>query len=52
VFDPNGRWIARAEGPARFTPFQIGRDWVLGRYTDGEGVEHVQLHRLATPGTR
>lgn len=46
VFDATGRWIARAEGPARFRVFQIGRDWVLGRYTDLDGVEHVQLLRL------
>jgi DNA-binding beta-propeller fold protein YncE len=53
VFDSEGRWIARVEGPARFRPFQIGRDWVLGRYTDADGVQHVQLHRFTTaPGTR
>lgn len=49
VFDAAGRWMARAEGPPRFRPFQIGGDWVLGRYTDDDGVEHVQLLRLVRP---
>jgi hypothetical protein len=49
VFDARGRRVARASGPARFTPFQIGREWVLGRYTDADGVQHVQLLRLAGP---
>jgi hypothetical protein len=46
VFDADGRWIARAEGPPRFTVFQIGPDWVLGRYTDEDMVEHVRLYAL------
>ena len=46
VFDANGTWIARAEGPPRFSVFQIGEDWVLGRFVDDDGVSHVRLHKL------
>jgi hypothetical protein len=48
VFDVDGRWIARAQGPPRFTVFQIGPDWVLGRSTDENMVEHVSIYPLRT----
>lgn len=46
VFDSTGRWIARAEGPPRVSPLQIGQDWILGLYRDDEMVDHVRLYRL------
>jgi hypothetical protein len=46
VFDPDGRWIATAQGPTRFKVLQIGPDWVLGTQVDAEDVEHVRLYPL------
>lgn len=46
VFDPEGRRVAGVEAPGRFSPAQIGRDWVLGRRTDADGTERVLLYRL------
>lgn len=46
VFDASGKWIARAEGPPRFSVYQIGPDWVLGNYTDDDGVSHVRIQPL------
>jgi hypothetical protein len=46
VFDPDGAWLGTLETPARFTAFEIGKDYVLGvRYVEFD-VEHVQLLRL------
>lgn len=41
--------VARAEIPARFFPFEFGRDWVLGVSYDSLTVERVELWRLV-PG--
>ncbi|MBB4639274.1 6-bladed beta-propeller [Longimicrobium terrae] len=46
VFDAGGKWIARAEGPPRFTVHQIGPDWVLGQLYDEDGVGHIRIQRL------
>lgn len=57
--DPPGRWtvygtdggaLARIILPARFRPFDIGQDWVLGRALDDLDVEHVRLYRLVKSG--
>lgn len=46
VFDAGGKWIARAEGPPRFTVHQIGPDWVLGQFYDDDGVGHIRIQTL------
>lgn len=46
VYDPTGAILARIALPERFRPFDIGEDWVLGRWTDDYDVEHVQLRHL------
>jgi hypothetical protein len=35
--------------PARFTPFEIGPDYVLGVWRDADDVEHVQMYELVKP---
>ena len=45
VFDPSGKWMGTLETPAHFTLFEIGRDYLLGSWSDELDVEHVQ--RLA-----
>jgi len=55
IYDPNARLVGRAATPASFDPQQIGPDFILGRWRDGNGIEHVQLYdlvreeRVATP---
>ena len=49
VFDPRGAWLCTLELPARFTPFEIGADYVLGLARDADDIEQVHLYRLRKP---
>lgn len=46
VFAPTGEWLGPFLMPARFRPFDIGRDYLLGVQADSLGVERVRLFRL------
>ena len=46
VFNSNGSVVAMLQGPERFDPLQIGIDFVLGRWTDELGEEHIHVYRL------
>jgi hypothetical protein len=46
VFDRGGRLLGRLELPAGLEPHHIGHDFVLGRWADDLGVEHIRLYRL------
>ena len=46
IHDPAGRLVGRAATPAAFDPQQIGPDFILGRWRDGNGIEHVQMYGL------
>jgi hypothetical protein len=46
VFHPDGYLLGSVELPARFTPFEIGPDYVLGTEDDDLGVEEVVLYGL------
>ncbi len=46
VIDPGGRWLGSVTLPARFQPFEIGPDYVLGRRVDALGVERLVMLRL------
>ncbi|MBW3551996.1 MAG: hypothetical protein KY466_00725 [Gemmatimonadetes bacterium] len=46
VFGPHGGMLARATLPARFRPYEIGEDRVLGQRFDGDGVQHVTVLEL------
>jgi hypothetical protein len=46
VYDLDARPLGRVTLPARFTLFQIGRDFILGVARDELDIEYVQLLRL------
>jgi hypothetical protein len=46
LLDAAGTYLGRVTMPPKFTVFQIGTDWVLGRARDENDVEQVQLYRL------
>lgn len=49
VFDAEGRWLGTLTMPLRFTPLDIGLDYVLGVWRDADDVEHVQMYELVKP---
>lgn len=49
VFDSAGRWLCTVDLPARFTPLEIGDDYVAGMSRDEDGVERVDIYRLRKP---
>ena len=46
VMGGDGRVVARAQVPAGVTVFEIGRDYLLGSYTDASDEMHVAVYRL------
>ena len=53
VFAPTGAPAAEVQLPAHLEVFEIGRDYVLGRYLDPtEAVPQVRLYRLTRVGAR
>jgi hypothetical protein len=46
IFNAEGHLLGTLTLPAAFNVDQIGENFVLGRWTDELGVEHVRLHRL------
>ena len=49
VLDPEGRWLCTVQLPARFTPLEIGSDYVAGLARDEDEVEQVRVYRLLKP---
>jgi len=49
VFDPRGQWLCTVQLPARFTPLDIGTDYVAGVARDSDDVESVRVYRLVKP---
>lgn len=49
LLDPAGMTVATVELPAGLAVFQIGRDFVLGRFEDAAGRELVVLYNLSRP---
>jgi hypothetical protein len=47
AFTAEGRWLGIVELPARFEPYQIGADFVLGRWVDELDVQYLELYRLS-----
>jgi hypothetical protein len=47
VFGKDGTVVAMLHSPERFEPQHIGEDFVLGRWTDEQGEEHVRLYELS-----
>lgn len=46
VFAPDGRWLGTVALPDRFTLYDVGRDYLLGRWKDADDVDHVRLYAL------
>ena len=46
VFDPDGRYLGMVTGPNGLRIFEIGDDYVLGRWSDDLDVHHVRVHAL------
>ncbi len=42
----DGTIVARVQIPAALTVFEVGRDYILGSYTDAEDETHVAVYRL------
>ena len=49
VLDESGRWLCTVDLPARFTPVEIGADYVAGVARDEDEVEQVRVYRLRKP---
>jgi hypothetical protein len=49
VIDPRGRWLTTVDLPARFTPVEIGADYVAGLARDEDEIEQVRVYRLLKP---
>jgi hypothetical protein len=50
VFDRDGRRVGALLFPERFSPMDIGADFVLGVARDEDGVEYVHRYVLQRPG--
>ncbi|MFC1660363.1 hypothetical protein ACFL3S_02705 [Gemmatimonadota bacterium] len=46
VFDPEGALLGTVKTPIRFRIFEIGPDYILGRWDDEQDVEHIRVYRL------
>ena len=46
VLAPDGSFLARAQGPARFIPYEIGSDYLLGVWTDELEIPYVRRYPL------
>lgn len=49
VFDEGGLWLGTVTMPLRFSPLDIGPDYVLGLWRDADDVEHVRMYELVKP---
>lgn len=49
VYDLDGRPVARIRTPARFEPFEIGPDYVVGRYRDDLDIDYIRVYALEKP---
>ena len=46
VVEPGVGVRGQVDLPSRFDVYEIGIDYVLGRWTDEDGVQHVRVHQL------
>lgn len=49
VFSRDGEYLGVVAMPDGFEPFQIGSDFLLGRWVGDLDVEHIHLYRLVKP---
>ncbi len=46
IFDDRGAYLGILETPKRFRIFEIGSDYLLGRWADERDVEHIRMYGL------
>lgn len=49
VFDASGVWLGTVRMPARFTPSEVGTDYVLGYLRDTANAPRVVMYRIVKP---
>ena len=49
VLDFSGRWLCTVDLPERFTPVEIGTDYIAGVARDQDEIEQVRIYRLRKP---
>ncbi len=49
VLDRSGLYLGQVTLPPRLVPFDIGRDYVVGLWTNDDRVNFVRVHSLAKP---
>lgn len=52
IFSPDGIWLTDVTTPIDLLVYEIGDDYVLGRWRDADDVEHVLMYELAKPERR
>lgn len=50
IVDRDGRWLSDLVMPPRFTPYDVGREWVLGVTIGDDDIERVTLFTLRRQG--
>ncbi len=51
VFDPEGVWLGRVTLPEGLEIFEIGADYILGRWRDEFEVEYIMVYELVKGST-
>ncbi len=46
VLAPDGTWLSDVTTPARFLPYEMGSDYIIGTTLGDDDVEHVTLYRI------
>ena len=46
IYDTGHRLLGEIQMPPRFRLLEVGRDYVLGTWTNSDDVKHVQMYRL------
>jgi hypothetical protein len=49
VFGADGRWLVTVEVPYALSLFDVGENFVLGRWRDSDGVEFVHVYEVRLP---
>lgn len=49
IFDRDGRMVGSVTLPTRFQAYEIGEDYLLGRWVDELGVERIRVYGLTRP---
>ena len=52
VFDTDHHMLGAVEVPSRFSIYQIGSDFILGRMIDRRGIEHIQIYSIEKPSAQ